>query len=131
MREPKIVAFAVLDLLQAALIGSVPLTVPSGAFWIDGTLWLLAGCMAVAAPMLVFGGRVGRIYGAVVCLLYWLAGAVLAALVASSAGYLYGIYGGIGQALGIVAWVVVALVALMFWFMPLHQLAWLRKRGMA
>jgi len=94
---------------------------------IDGVLWTLAGAMMVTAGMLMFTDRAGRIVAAVVCLAYWLAGAAFAVLVAMSAAYLYGIYGGIGQALGIVAWAVVALVGVLFWLIPSHQLAWLRS----
>ena len=128
MNESATVRFAVLDLVQAGLVAAIPWLVPSGSLVIDGVFWTLAALMVVAAPTLVFGGRTGRIVAGVVCVVYWVAGAALVVGIGSSAAYLTGIYGTLGKTLGAAAWLLAALVAVLFWLIPAHELVWLRQQ---
>ena len=51
-----------------------------------------------------------------------------AALIASAATYLYGIYGHHGHALGSMAFVLTIVSLIVFWLIPAHELSFIRKR---
>lgn len=127
MKHGKNAAFGLLNLVQGALIGAVPLAIPSRDPLINWVLGAAAVAIAVAGPALVFGGRPGRIYAASACLLHWLLGTVLSALIIASASYLYGIYGRYGHSIGSIALALAAFVLVAFWLIPLHELNFLRK----
>jgi hypothetical protein len=127
-KDKKLIVFGLLNLVQGALTGAIPLVVSSRAGQVDWVLGVAAILMLVAGPALVFGGRWGRRFAAVVCLLHWVVGLAAAALIASSASYLYGIYGHHGHAVGSLAFVVALMVLVVFWLIPGHELAFLRRR---
>lgn len=128
LRDKKLLAFGALNIVQGLLVGAIPVLVSSRAQQVDFALGVAAILMLVAGPALVFGGRWGRRFAAVVCLLHWVIGLAAAALIASSASYLYGIYGHHGQSVGALAFVVAAMVLVLFWLIPGHELAFLRRR---
>jgi hypothetical protein len=129
MRERKAILFGVLNLVQGAAIGAIPVIVPSRDAAVNWALGTVAVAMLLAGPALVFAGRYGRVAAAAACLLHLLTGIVVAALVASSAAYLYGIYGSYGRDLGTIAFVVAVFALIVFSLIPAHELAWLRGRG--
>jgi hypothetical protein len=129
MKERKAILFGLLNLVQGAAIGAIPLVVPSRDARVNWVLYAVAGAMLLAGPALVVAGRFGRIIAAAACLLHLLAGLASAALIASSAAYLYGIYGAYGRDMGRVAFVVALFALVVFWLIPAHELAWLRGRG--
>ena len=131
VKDKKLVLFGALNLVQGALVGAIPLLVSSRAPHVDWVLGVAAILMLVAGPALVLGGGWGRRFAAVVCLLHWVIGLAAAALVASSASYLYGIYGRHGHAVGSLAVVMAVVVLIVFWLIPGHELAYLRARGAA
>lgn len=119
--------FGALLVVQGLLVGAFPVLAPSRSPAINWVVAALAVLALVAGPALAFGGRLGRIVAAAVCLAHWVAGLVLALLVASSASYLYGIYGHHGRSLGAIALVIVAVVMIVFWLIPGHALHFLGK----
>lgn len=125
----RLLLFVALDLLSGGVVGALPFLLPSTSAITDGVLVVLGAAMLLAGPAMMWGGRPGRWFAAGVCLAWWAAGAVLAALLAASAGYLVGIYGAMGQALAAVAGVVMVLVMVVFWLVPGHQLSLLRRWG--
>jgi hypothetical protein len=130
-KDKKLLLFGVLNLVQGALIGAIPLVVSSRSTPVDWVLALAAILMMVAGPALVLGGQWGRRFAAAVCLLHWVIGLAAAALIASSASYLYGIYGHHGHSVGSLAFVMAVIVLVVFWLIPAHELAYLRARGSA
>jgi hypothetical protein len=128
-KDKKLLAFGVLNLVQGLLVGAIPVLVSSRAQQVDWALGVAAILMLVAGPALVFGGRWGRRFAAVACLLHWVIGLAAAALIASSASYLYGIYGHHGHSAGALAFAVAAMVLVLFWLIPGHELAFLRRRA--
>ncbi|MBW2277740.1 MAG: hypothetical protein JRF63_09630 [Deltaproteobacteria bacterium] len=130
-KDKRLLVFGALNLVQGALVGAIPLLVSSRAPHVDWALIVAAILMLVAGPGLVFGGSWGRRFAAVVCLLHWVIGLAAAALLASSASYLYGIYGHHGHAVGSLAAVMAVMVLIVFWLIPAHELAYLRGRGAA
>lgn len=128
-KDRKLLAFGALNLVQGLLVGAIPVLVSSRAQQVDWALGVAAILMLVAGPALVFGGRWGRRFAAVVCLLHWVIGLAAAALIASSASYLYGIYGHHGHSVGALAFVIAAIVLVLFWLIPGHELAFLRRRA--
>ena len=129
MRTGKDILFATLNLVQAAVVGALPLMAPSREGWFAWVLWGAAGLMLLAAPALVFGGRWGSRLAATACLVHFALGALLAALLVFSTSYLYTIYGHHGTTLGNLALVLAAGMLVLFWLIPAHELAWLRTRG--
>jgi len=77
----------------------------------------------------VFGGRFGRRLAMAICLVYWVMGLVFAALIVAAASYLYGLYGNNGQTAGAIAFVLAALVLLLFWLIPGHEIHFLKRRA--
>ena len=128
MKDRSNAVFGVLNLAQAALIGAVPMVAPSREPLVNWVLGAAAVVIALAGPALVFAGRPGRIYAAVACLIHWLLGTVLSALIIASASYLYGIYGRHGHSIGSIAFVLAFMVLVAFWLIPLHELNFLRKK---
>jgi hypothetical protein len=126
-KDKRLYLFGALNLVQGALVGAIPLLVSSRAPHVDWALGVAAILMLVAGPGLVFGGSWGRKLAAAVCLLHWAIGLAAAALIASSASYLYGIYGRHGHAVGALAAVIAVVVLIVFWLIPGHELAYLRK----
>lgn len=126
MFNHKNLLFGGLNLVQGALIGSIPLLVASREPAVN---WVLAGVailMLVSGPALVFAGRIGRIVAAIACLVHGLTGTIIAALVAFAASYLYGIYGRHGVAVGSVASVGAVFILVVFWLVPAHELRYLK-----
>jgi cation transport ATPase len=123
------VAFGALLVVQGLLVGAIPVLAPSRSTSINGVIAALAVAALAAGPALVLAGRPGRIAAAAVCLVHWLAGLVLAILVAASASYLYGIYGRHGQSLGAIALAIAAVALILFWLIPGHVLGFLRRQG--
>jgi hypothetical protein len=121
------ILFGALDVLQGALVGLIPLLVPSREPAVNWILGTAAAMMIAAGPMLVFGKGPGRAVAAVVCLLYLALGAGFAAVIAASASYLYGIYGRHGHAVGSIGFVLMGVVLIFFWLIPAHELNFLRK----
>ncbi len=129
VKDKSLLLFGALNLLQGGVIGAIPLIVESrepAANWLLGAVAVL---MIAAGPALVFGGRVGRIIATSACLVHGIAGTILAALVLGSASYLYGIYGHHGHSAGAIAFVLAAVMLLVFWLVPAHELHFLRKQG--
>ena len=128
-RDGKIILFGALNVVQAALVGAIPLVVPARSAALNWTLGAAAVLMLAAAPALVFGGRLGRSLAMAVCLAYWVLGLAFAALIVASASYLYGLYGRTGQSAAAIASVVAALVLVLFWLIPGHEIHFLRRRS--
>ena len=131
MKNKTLILFGVLNLVQGALVGAIPLLAPSREAWVN---WFLGGAavlMLIAGPSLIFGGRIGRTLAAIVCLVHGVIGTGFAALVAASASYLYGIYGRHGHAVGSIGFVIVGVVLILFWLIPAHELHYLKKSGSA
>ena len=128
-RDGKLILFGVLNVVQAALIGAIPLFSPARSGVLNWTLVAAAALMLAAAPALVFGGRFGRHLAMAVCLVYWVMGLVFAALIVASASYLYGLYGLYGQTAGAIALVLAMLVLVVFWLIPGHEIHFLKQRG--
>jgi len=126
-RDRKLALFGALNLVQAALVGAIPLVAPSRAGAVNWALFAVAALMVAAAPALVFGGRAGRRVALAVCLIYWLVGLALAALIVASASYLYGIYGRTGESAGAIAFVLAAMVLVLFWLIPGHEIRYLTR----
>ena len=125
--RPRVLLFAGLDVVLGCMVGAFPFLVPGDSRAIDLTLAALGVLMVLAGPALVFGGRPGRLYAIGACLAYWLAGAVLVVLLATSAAWLWGIYEAMGEALAMAAVAIAVLVMVVFWLVPGHQLAFLRR----
>ena len=130
LKDKPLVLFGVLNLVQGLLVGAVPALVPSLEPAVNGILVTAAVLMLIAAPALVLGGRLGRWIAALSCLLHWLLGLGLAALVVASSSYLYGIYGQLGHTIGSIGFVIALLVLVVFWLIPGHELYFLRQRGL-
>ncbi len=129
MKSVKNILFGVLNLVQGAMVGLIPLLIPSRSESINNFLVGVAVVMLLAGPLLVFAGKWGRIYAIFACLFYWLFGLVAICVVVFSASYLYGIYGHYGQTAGILAGVTALFLAVMFWLIPAHELHFLKKAG--
>lgn len=129
LRDRRIRIFFVLNLVQAALVGAIPILVASRATWVNWVLGGAAAVMVAAAFGLILFGRWGRLAAALACLVHGLIGTSLAALVATSATYLYGIYGSFGHSVGAIAFALAAVVLIVFWLIPAHELHYLGKRG--
>ena len=128
MKDKKIVLFSILNVFQGSLIGAIPLVVSSREPAVNYVLFAIAGIMILAGPALAFGGRIGFKVAAIACMIQGAVGTVFAALIASAATYLYGIYGHHGHALGSMAFVLVIISLIVFWLIPAHELNFLRKR---
>ena len=128
-RDGRLILFGALNVVQAALVGAIPFVAPARSSALNWTLGAAALLMLAAAPALVFGGRKGRRFALGVCLAYWAMGLVLAALIVASASYLYGIYGHTGVTAGAIAFVVAALVLVLFWLVPGHEIHFLTRRA--
>lgn len=128
-RDGKIILFGVLNVVQAALVGAIPLVAPARSGALNWTLGIAAVLMIAAAFALVFGGRFGRRVAMAVCLVYWVMGLAFAALIVAAASYLYGLYGHNGQTAGAIAFVLAALVLVLFWLVPGHEIHFLRRRA--
>ncbi len=120
--------FAGLNLAQAMLLGAILLWLPSNAMWVNLTLGVGLALMLASSPALVFGGQRGQWVAAAACLYQWVLGTVFALGTASSAAYLYGIYGNFGKSLGLVSGAGTFCVLIVFWLIPAHELSWLRSR---
>ncbi len=119
--------FAVLNVVQGLLIGSIPLIVSSRIPLVNWLIFATAALMLIAGPALLFGGQVGKKLAAVACLVHGAFGTIVVALIISAASYLYGIYGHHGHALGSMAVVLAIVVIIAFWLVPGHELNYLRK----
>jgi hypothetical protein len=122
--------FFVLNLVQATVIGAIARYVPSRSPTVNAVLWAAAGVMLVAAAALPVRKPWARAVAAVACIAHGAVGLLGAALIFASASYLYGIYGYHGQALGGIALGLAAVVLVVFWLIPAHELAWLRQKGL-
>jgi len=120
--------FAVLNLCQAALIGSLPLVASSREPLVNGVLFFAAALMALAGLALLFAGTTGRRIAIVFCAIHGFVGTVFSMLIMGSASYLYGIYGRHGHAVGTIAFVLVVVVFIVFWLLPAHEIWFLRQR---
>ncbi len=129
MTDSRRTLFAVLDLLQGAVVGGLPWLIPGRHGAVDAVLWTLGALMLVSAPLLLGGWRWARPLLLAICVAYWATGAVLVVLIAGSAAYMYGIYGLLGHLLGTIGFLLAALVAVGFWLLPAHQLHHLLRRG--
>jgi hypothetical protein len=127
--DPRSAVFGALLAVQGLLVGAIPVLAPSRSSTINGAILALAVAALVAGPALVLAGRPGRIAATAVCLVHWLAGLVLALLVAASASYLYGIYGPHGKSLGAIALAIAAVALILFWLIPGHVLHFLHRGG--
>ena len=127
-RDGKLLLFGVLNLVEAAIVGAIPLVAPSRAVCVNCTIGAAAALMLVAGPALLFGGRWGRRIALAVCLAYWAIGLVLAALIVASAAYLYGLYGRFGTSAGGIAFALAAMVMVLFWLLPAHEIHFLTRR---
>ena len=127
MKDKKIILFGVLNLVQGAAVGAIPVFVVSREPLVNWILGVVAVAMLLAGPAIVVGGRIGRIVAASACLINMLTGTVFAALVVGSASYLYGIYGRHGSTVGAIAFVLAAFVLVLFWLIPAHELHFLRS----
>ena len=121
--------YGVLNIVQGALVGAIPLMVSSRIEVVNTLLMVVAGLMILAGPALFFGGTWGKRYAAGICILYWIAGLVGVSAVVFSASYLYGIYGRHGASAGGMAFVLAALLMVLFWLIPGHELHYLKKSG--
>jgi hypothetical protein len=128
-RDGKLILFGVLNVIEAALVGAIPLVVPARSSALNWTLGAAAVLMLAAAPALVFGGRKGRRLAVAACLVYWVLGLVFAALIFAAASYLYGLYGRTGQSAAAIAFVVAAMVLVLFWLIPGHEIHFLKRRS--
>jgi hypothetical protein len=128
-RDGKLILFGVLNLVQGALVGAIPLVAPARSAALNWTLGAAAMLMLLAAPALVFGGGKGRRVVMAICLVYWVLGLVLAACIVAAASYLYGLYGHTGQSAAAIAFVVAAMVLVLFWLIPGHEIHFLKRRG--
>lgn len=122
-----LILFGFLNLLQGALVGAIPLLVPSREPAVNWILGSAAVLMLAAGPALVFGKKIGRAAAAVVCFLHFALGIGFAGLIAASASYLYGIYGRHGHAVGSIGFVMIGVVLILFWLIPAHEINFLRK----
>jgi len=129
LKDSRLILFGALNVVQGALVGAIPLLASSRSPQVNWALGVTAILMVVAGPALVFGGRWGRRFAGAVCLLHWIIGLAAAALIASSASYLYGIYGHHGHAVGALAFVLAVVVLIVFWLIPGHEIAFLRGRA--
>lgn len=127
MADRKLLVFCALNIVQGVLVGMIPLAFSSRVAAFNWILAVASVSMLVAGPALLLGGRYGRIFAAFACLLHGTIGTVLAALLAGSASYLYGIYGHHGHALGTIAFVFVGVGLIFFWLIPGHELHYLRN----
>ena len=128
MNNRMTIAFGALNLVQGALVGAIPLVVPSREPSINWLLGAAAITMLISGPALIFLGRIGRIVAAASCLFHGLLGTAFATLVAVSASYLYGIYGRHGHAAGSIAFAIAVVGLIVFWLIPAHELHFLRKQ---
>ena len=128
-RDGKLILFSVLNVIEAMLVGAIPLVAPARSAALNWTLGAAAVLMLAAAPALLFGGRFGRRLAMAVCLVYWLLGLAFAALIVAAASYLYGLYGRTGQSAAAIAFVVAAMVLVLFWLIPGHEIHFLKRRS--
>jgi len=128
MKDRNTLLFGLLNLLQGAAILSVPFFVASRESAVNWVLGLSGALMVAASPILVLGGRRGAFFAALACLVHGAVGTVLAALIAGSAAYLYGIYGATGRSAGAIAFALAGFVLVVFWLIPAHELKFLRGR---
>jgi small-conductance mechanosensitive channel len=128
-RDGKLILFGVLNIVQAALVGAIPLVAPARSGALNWALGAAAVLMLAAAPALVFGGRIGRRIAMAICLAHWVLGLAFAALIVAAASYLYGLYGHSGQTAGAIAFVLAALVLVLFWLIPGHEIHYLTRRA--
>lgn len=119
--------FAGLNICQAGLIGSIPLTLSSREPLVNGVLFAAAGVMVLAALGLFVRGETGRKIAFYACVVHGVIGTVFSMLIAGSASYLYGIYGRHGHAVGSIAFVLVVVVFIVFWLLPAHEIWFLQK----
>jgi hypothetical protein len=128
-RDGRLILYGVLNVVEAALVGAIPLVVPARSNALNWTLGAAAVLMLAAAPALVFGGRRGRRLAMAVCLAYWVLGLVFAALIVAAASYLYGLYGRTGHSAAAIAFVVAAMVLVLFWLIPGHEIHFLKRNS--
>jgi len=126
--DPAKTFFSLLNIFQGALVGVVPIIVPSRLDPVNWALYTAAALMIASGPALMFAGTWGKRIAAGVCLLYWLMGLFGAVLVGMSASYLYGIYGYHGHAAGSLAVVIAVILLIVFWLIPSHELYYLKKQ---
>ncbi|MCP4602637.1 MAG: hypothetical protein GY847_19335 [Proteobacteria bacterium] len=129
MKNKTIILFGILNLVQGAVIGAVPIIAESREPLVNWLLGTVAISMLIAGPALVFGGRIGRMIAALACLVHGVVGTAFATLIAGSASYLYGIYGHHGHSIGAIAFVLVGFVLFVFWLIPAHELLFLKRYG--
>ncbi|MDJ0763725.1 MAG: hypothetical protein QNJ97_12150 [Myxococcota bacterium] len=128
MKDKKKILFGLLNIAQGGLVVAIPLIATSREPIINWVLGAAAALMFIAGPALFFGGPLGKKIAALACLIHGVIGTILAALIASSAAYLYGIYGRHGHAAGSIGFVLVLLVLTVFWLLPAHELSFLKKQ---
>lgn len=126
--EKKLVIFGVLNIVQGLVVGLIPLVVPSRIDLVNSALMVAGGIMFLSGPLLVFAGKWGRRIAAAACLIHWIVGLTGVVLVLSSASYLYGIYGRHGASAGLIAFVIAFVLMIVFWFIPAHEISFLRGR---
>ncbi len=120
--------FGMLNIVQGVLVGAIPFFVPSRELFVNWLLYAAAVLMLLAGPALIALGRPGAVFATFTCLVHGIMGTVFAALIAASASYLLGIYGHHGQTAGALALVIMAVVLILFWLIPAHELSFLRKQ---
>lgn len=128
-REKGLALYGALNVVEGALVGAVPLLAPSRADAVNWALFAVAALMLAAGPALAFGGAAGRRFALGVCYAYWAVGLALAALVVASAAHLYGLYGRFGTSAGAIAFAVAAMVLVLFWLIPGHEIRFLTRRA--
>src|SRR5262249_47470194 len=100
--------------------------VPSRSTAFSVALAICAGSYALGGLGLLWDARVGRLIAAASSVLLLAFTAALLALLTISAAYLKGVYGSLGLGLGLVAWLIGALVVELFAIVP-----WLQLRKLA
>jgi hypothetical protein len=128
-KDAKLLLFGALNLVEAAIVGAIPLAAPSRVGIVNGAIGAAALLMLVAGPALVFGGRMGRRIALGVCLAYWAIGLAFAALIVASAAHMYGMYGRFGTSAGSIAFALAAMALVLFWLIPMHEIHYLARRA--
>jgi hypothetical protein len=123
--------YGALDLLFAALYAWLGLAlVPSRSTPFNLALGLICALLTVGGVGLLLGARWGRIAAIVASSLLLVFSAVVIVLLVASSAYLRGIYGALGQGMGVLALIIAALVIEAFALLPLFQLRFfLGRRG--
>jgi hypothetical protein len=123
------ITFGAFFLVTALLVGvGVFGGLPTRWFPVDGVSGAIVGLFAAAGVSLLLGLRWAKMIARVACFFSLAIGMLVIALLASSAGYLRGAYGPVGQGGAIIFTFVIALVIPYLIALPSACLVWIGPR---